>query len=405
MGSRYQQGHIEKLGAWIYVRFRVDTEEGRKLVAERICPAGGKGLLSAAQQRRRAGEIIMAASVNNEQKLLEASLGTTFSQQAEWFLKHAQQRKRKPVAPSTIETWQSCIDKWLTPRIGRLPLAQINHAVAKTLVQDMSDAGLSDKSIHNNFGLVKLVIGSATNEDGDQLFPRKWNHEKIDVPVVEPTEQHKPTVSAEQINLMLEKTDDKQLRMLIILAAASGLRLGEILGLSLGNVSADGTLLTITEKAFRSEVQDFLKTKNGKREVDLTAEVGQLLRKYIGDRKTGLVFTTKKGKPLSQSNILRRQLHPLQAANGIEECGFHAFRRYRITHLRMNSTPEGLVQFWAGHSGKSITDGYDKVREDLKFRKEVTKSVGIGFTIPALVVQSVQENEKGQHAIHVGLSS
>jgi hypothetical protein len=126
-------------------------------------------------------------------------------------------------------------------------------------------------------------------------------------------------------------------------------------------------------------------------------EVGQLLREYIGKR-TCLLFSTKKGKPLCQSNILRRQLHLLQEELKIQTCGAHAFRRFRITHLRKNSVPEGLLQHWAGHSGKTITDGYDKVKDDLEFRKQVCKSVGLGFTIPAIpaaVVQNVQEIKKG----------
>jgi hypothetical protein len=36
----------------------------------------------------------------------------------------------------------------------------------------------------------------------------------------------------------------------------------------------------------------------------------------------------------------------------------------RTTHLRKQGAPEGQVQFWLGHASKSITDGYDRVRED-----------------------------------------
>jgi len=109
---------------------------------------------------------------------------------------------------------------------------------------------------------------------------------------------------------------------------------------------------------------------------------------------TGLVFASRTGKPLSQSNILKRQLHPLLAELGILVFGVHAFRRFRTTHLRKQRAPEGLVQFWLGHAGKNITDGYDRVREDVEYRKEVARAVGIGFTIPAVAVQTVQRNEK-----------
>jgi hypothetical protein len=63
-------------------------------------------------------------------------------------------------------------------------------------------------------------------------------------------------------------------------------------------------------------------------------------------------------------------------------------------YLRKQRTPEGLTQFWLGHAGKSITDGYDRVREDVQYRKEVAAAVGVGFTIPAVVVQKPVESSK-----------
>jgi len=279
----------------------------------------------------------------------------------------------------------------------------------------MVNGKLSDKSISTFFGLVKMVVASAVNSEGEEMFPRKWDHEFIELPVVDSTEQRRPTFSSKSIELMLnnvtpgsikkladpkaaeEKVEDNTsnatLRMLIILAAASGMRLGEILGLSNSNVSEDGTVLTIIEKVYRGEVQDFLKTKNGKRLVDLDPPVGKMLREFIGNR-TGLVFCTRTGKPISQSNLLKRHLHPLLRELKMDVCGAHAFRRFRTTHLRKRRAPEGLVQFWLGHAGKSITDGYDRVREDVEYRKEVARAVGLRFTIPAVVAQTVQRIEK-----------
>lgn len=99
--------------------------------------------------------------------------------------------------------------------------------------------------------------------------------------------------------------------------------------------------IIISQKAWKSQLQDFLKTSNGDRIIDLDPQVAKLLREYIGDRK-GLVFESRSGQPLGQSNILRRQLHPLGAEQGIPVAGFHAFRRYRTTWLRKQRAPEGL---------------------------------------------------------------
>jgi hypothetical protein len=63
------------------------------------------------------------------------------------------------------------------------------------------------------------------------------------------------------------------------------------------------------------------------------------------------------------------------------KCGCHAFRRFRITHLRRNGVPEDLIHFWLGHAGKSVTDHYSKLKNDLEFRKEVAVRAGLGFEL------------------------
>jgi hypothetical protein len=94
-------------------------------------------------------------------------------------------RKRNPVKPATLSTWQCAVDKWLYPALGDLPLANATNATVKVLIGWMHKAALSAKSVSNYVGLVKLIVASAMDENGKQLFPRKWNHEFLDIPVVE----------------------------------------------------------------------------------------------------------------------------------------------------------------------------------------------------------------------------
>ncbi len=44
---------------------------------------------------------------------------------------------------------------------------------------------------------------------------------------------------------------------------------------------------------------------------------------------------------------------------------------------------EDLIHYWLGHAGKSVTDHYRKLKDDLEFRKEVTVRVGLGFELPS----------------------
>jgi len=83
-----------------------------------------------------------------------------------------------------MTTWRNCIAKWLNPNLGDIPLASVNNAAAKALVSVMHQADLSPKTVSNYVGLVKLIVASATDGNGEQLFPRKWNPTFIDLPII-----------------------------------------------------------------------------------------------------------------------------------------------------------------------------------------------------------------------------
>jgi hypothetical protein len=78
--------------------------------------------------------------------------------------------------------------------------------------------------------------------------------------------------------------------------------------------------------------------------------------------------------------------------------GNHAFRRFRNTFLRKGHVPDDLIQFWLGHAGKSMTDEYLQVRDDLKYRKMVAEQVGTGFEIPIQIPSIVPNVPKSGFA-------
>jgi hypothetical protein len=71
-----------------------------------------------------------------------------------------------------------------------------------------------------------------------------------------------------------------------------------------------------------------------------------MLKAFIGDRTSGLVFQNEEGKPLAQSNVSRRSLHPVLESLKVPSAGFHAFRRFHATHLSKSRVPESLAKFW-----------------------------------------------------------
>jgi integrase len=162
----------------------------------------------------------------------------------------------------------------------------------------LSSTGLADPtssrspaSIRDYTAVVKAVVASAIDENGEEMFPRKWNEEYIDAPIVR--DQHQPTATAEGIQEIF-KAASGQLRVLYALLSGTGpLRVGEALGLELNAISSDFRTLTIRQKAKRGIIQPFLKTEAGEREVDLCEELATMLRDFVGTRTEGLLFCTK----------------------------------------------------------------------------------------------------------------
>jgi len=383
-----QNGCIQEDGNWYVVRFWKDVvgQEKRQRARERICPISGPGKLSASERQRRAKEIIAASgadSVEHFNKVVRFTHGTTFREQAAIWLHQGKNRKRKPLAPSTVENWESHLEKWINPNIGDMPLDAVNNLAMKQFVAKMVASGkLGPKSIENYTQVVKMVVASAVNEQGEEIHPRKWNHEFIDMPVIQKGDQKRPSHTGEVVTKIIATTKTEKYRTLLTLCAAGGLRLGEALGIDVKNVSQDGTTIKICQKAWKGQVHNFLKTVNGKREIDLHSSVGAVLRKYIGERKSGLLFSSKAGKPLGQSNILRRTLHPILAGLGQPKCGAHAFRRFRLTWLREKIVPKDLEHFWMGHADEEVGDLYSQLESNIQFRKEVAERIGLGFELP-----------------------
>ena len=375
-----QNGHIERRGKFYVVRFWMDQAGQEKRVhrSVRICPVKGPGSKTKPERERCAREIIAESGADTEQhfRQIEAvNLGTSFRQQSEWWIQHVQDRRRKPVKPHTISSWKSHL-AWINPRLGDMPLASVNNLALKNLVSEMAEAAFSPKTMSNYTQVVKMVVASAIGDDGEELYPRKWNHEFIDLPDV--TGQRTPTFSSEEVEVIISKAAGQYL-VLYALLAGSGLRIGEALALEVSHVSQEGTL-SISQSVWNGSLQT-PKTKAGVREVDLPANIAQLLTAFIGDRKSGFVFRSSNGSPLGQSNVLRRNLHPILEGMGLGKAGFHSFRRFRVTHLRKQGTPEDLLRFWIGHGDKTVTDRYAKLRQDVEFRKTVAERVGIGFSV------------------------
>jgi integrase len=214
----------------------------------------------------------------------------------------------------------------------------------------------------------KMVVASVVTTDGEPMYPRKWNHDFVGLPIVNKEKQHRPTVTGSQVEDIVNRATFR-FAVLFSLLAGTGLRAGEALALKPTDFSRDFRVLRVTKSIWHG-VEQLPKTPAAVREIDVAEPLAALLRNYA-DGKTGYLFATRSARPLAHRNVHR--------AAGV---GLHAFRRFRMSVLRKSGVPEDLIGFWLGHAGRSVTDDYARqLREDCAFRQEWRECAGLGFSI------------------------
>jgi len=369
-GTVFQHSKTWDPTAPCYGKFWADMpgspERRRRTVSLGVCRTK-----SLARQRLR--EYLERERINSEQSFRQNTApAITFRQQADWWIASLRARKRRPVKPATISGWQDALNAWLLPHLGDKLLADVSNKAVRELVEKMSEAGLSAKTIVNYVQVVKLVVASAVDEEGEQTYPRNWNHDFIQLPVVRKDKQRRPTVTEVDLMEILSNVKKRKYAMLFALLPGTGLRIGEALALRSTDFGPDCRLLHVRRSLWRKQEQE-PKTSNAVRVVDIPEVLASELRGYVSG-VSGYLFATAQGKPLLQRNVLR-VLHSLKRV------GFHAFRRFRLTWLRKNGAPKDLERVWMGHASEEVGDLYSKLKEDVAFRQEWAERIGLGFEL------------------------
>jgi integrase len=345
-------------------------ERKRRVVSLGVCS-------SRSVAKRKLREHIEREGVNSKAYFnTNTAPATTFSAQAAKWMASLSTRRRRPVKPATLRGWQAALNNWLLPHLGDKLLADISNAALRDMVETMAAGGLVAKTIVNYAQVVKMVLASAVDAEGDQLHPREWNHDFIGMPIIRKEEQHRPTVTGREVEQILANSK-RRYAVLFAVLAGTGLRVGEALGLKVTDLSPDCRLLYVRRSIWGNKEQA-PKTPNAIRDVDIAEPLARLFRDEIAG-KEGYIFAASTGRPLQQRNVLG-WLHETKRV------GFHAFRRFRTEVLRRARVPEDLIRLWLGHAKPTVTDLYaDGLKNDSAWRQEWSSRAGLGFSLNGLL--------------------
>ena len=381
-----------------YGFFRVDAPGQTKQVEVRSPLGFCRDRMSAMLRLHQA---MQEAGVLDVEKIRERITPvTTFEAQAAWWLAEIKagrivnKKTRKLIRPRTIDAYSTAVG-YLNGVVREKPLASLDNPEARELVARMKaetadgKPRFSDKTICNYFKVFTQVIASAKDDKAKQVFPREWDLAYIALPMVCQREQHRPTLEPEEVETILSKCKRSIYRVTAALLGGTGIRISELLALEVGkDISSDCTVLSIRQQRGKwGGMESTPKTEAGFRDIDLCPRLAQMLRSYIGDRKSGFLFETETGKMLSPENLWRDGFAAIVREMGRKGVRFHAFRRFREAVLQASECRELLIDYWMGHSNTEMGSRYAKqLVENRKFRGEWAEKVGLGFEIPKAVI-------------------
>jgi integrase len=297
------------------------------------------------------------------------------------FLSSWIERDRTRVRASTWRSRDMHVRVYLVPALGRLALARltaadVERALSRFLAEGWPDrpakrgpgrqnaAGISPQTVRHIRTTLRRALGDAVR---DGLVGRNAAADARP-----PYTPHRPVayLTASDLRKLLEATRDDEYGPVYALAASTGLRLGELLGLSWADVGADGSL-TVRRSLARAHSGGWAlaepKSARSRRSIPLPLAARAALelqrtrqrfaRNGAGDAwqdRHGLVFTDAVGRPLAPEKV-SRMFGTARDRASLPRVRFHDLRHSAATTLLAQGVPLAVISEWLGHSGIAIT--------------------------------------------------
>ena len=352
--TRYQQGSVQREkrrsgpDVWVYRWYEVGSDGASKyrkaIVGTVLTLPTEVAALKAAHALR--------IDANQQTPQTESGPSTIAELVAHYRLKELAGDSNGRKAFSTRDGYECYLDNWILPRWQNHKLNQVKPVAVEAWLDSIKRARGTRAKIRN---IMSAVFNHAMRYEWLDANPIKLVRQSAK------RERTPDVLELAELQLLLSNLDVRE-RTLVLLDAATGLRVSELLALRWEDVNFKTLELSVTRSIWHQVVGN-CKTEASAKPVPLDSYMAEDLLEW---RRTSpypmphdWVFAspTMKGKqPYWPDNLMKRYIRPVAQKAGIQKrVGWHTFRHSFGTLLKANGEDIKTVQELLRHANSRIT--------------------------------------------------
>ena len=258
------------------------------------------------------------------------------------------------VRPTTLQLHVHIVQKYLLPRVGKIPLTQLRPEHVRAMLNRMQAGGCGARTMQQ----ARNVLSAALRDAMKLEYITRNAARLVDLPKY--TASERQVWTKEQAAHFFETIKDHDRYPMFLLLLCCGLRRGELLGLRWQDVDFENEIIRIRQSLRYLNGKPCigpLKTKTSRRDLPMLTVIKDALLRHRQASKAysdDLVFHSRTGNP-AYPNTIRKTFQRLALRAGLPPITLHEARHTAATLLAEAWASPKETQKILGHSSITTT--------------------------------------------------
>ncbi len=332
---------------WIF-RWRETGPEGKRVQRKAI--VGTKQQYPTKAKAEQAVATLRLDITKEQPQRVKASM--TVAQLAAHFMETELDEQEPSKAYSTRECYRGMIERYICPRWGSYKLGDVRTVAVEDWLGSLNLADASKAKIRNIFHALYSHAQRYEWHDANPITKVRQSAMRHTEPDI---------LDAGELAGLLAALPDP-FRSMVFVAAGTGLRRGEMIGLQWADVDFEAGIIQPRRSIVNQHVGNLKTVASGKpvaMDPNLSRTLANLKANSPFNRPEDWVFASPASagkKPYWPDMVLNRRVRPAAAALGItKRIGWHTFRRTYASLLKSSGADVKVVQDSLRHANARIT--------------------------------------------------